>query len=236
MSINITFVFGLLLASGWTQEQVLEPEKVSEPENGSESVKEASVDAKAEVNLGNKKVQDKLNKEVDENVEKTQNGVKASASASSSFNFNFEEFIAKLFEAVQQNKENNNEGESKNAEDVNAESKENKAEDMKSPFRVYARASTSASSSFYYKFDGAKDENDVQEELNENAEENELPSEEKSEVKEHCNEQNSEEKKPLADKPLVDVPLNDVPLVNESLADEPLVNEQQVLKFDEVEQ
>ena len=84
MSIKLTFVFGLLLASGWTQEQVLEseinqkPEEISEPEKVLEPVKEAFVEAKAEVNLGNKKIQDKLNKEVDENVEKTDNGVEAS--------------------------------------------------------------------------------------------------------------------------------------------------------------
>jgi len=117
MIIKLTFVFGLLLASGWTQEQVLEPEKVLEPENILEPIKEASVKAVAEVNLGNEKIEDdKLNKEVDENVEQTKNGVKASASASSSFSFNFEEFIAKLFEAFEQNKENNNEGENSNAE------------------------------------------------------------------------------------------------------------------------
>ena len=73
MSIKLTFVFGLLLASGWTQEQVSEPENVLEP------IKEASVEALAEVNLGDEKIEDdKLNKEVDENVEKTENGVKAS--------------------------------------------------------------------------------------------------------------------------------------------------------------
>merc|ERR1712013_474609 len=94
MNIKFTFVFGLLLASGWTQEQVLEseinqkPEEISEPEKVLEPVKEAFVDAKAEVNLGNEKIQDKLNKEVNENVEKTDNGVDASANASASFNFN----------------------------------------------------------------------------------------------------------------------------------------------------
>jgi len=111
MSIKLTFVFGLLLASGWTQDQVLEPKKISEPGNVSEPVKisepieEASVEAKAEVNLGNEKIEDgKLNKEVDKNVEKIGNGVKASASASSSFNFNFEEFLEKLLEVFEQNK------------------------------------------------------------------------------------------------------------------------------------
>ena len=73
MSIKLIFVFGLLLASGWTQEEVLEPDKVSE------LVKESSVNAKAEVNLGNENIDDEnLNKDVDENVEKTENGVKAS--------------------------------------------------------------------------------------------------------------------------------------------------------------
>jgi len=130
MSIKLTFVFGLLLASGWTQEQVSEPEKVLEPENVLEPIKEASVEALAEVNLGDEKIEDdKLNKEVDENVEKTENGLKVSASASSSFNFNFEEFIAKLFEAFQQNKENNNKGKS-NENDINKET-ENKKEEKK---------------------------------------------------------------------------------------------------------
>merc|ERR1719354_383734 len=172
MSIKLTFVFGLLLASGWTQEQVLESEINQEPEKVLELVKEAFVKAKAGVNLGNKKIQDKLNKEVDENVEKTDNGVEASANASASFNFNFEELIVKLFEAVQQNKENdkdeNNDEEinkkeedNKEAED-NVQSEENTAEKMKSPFinsyNVHARASASASSSssssssFYFNF------------------------------------------------------------------------------------
>ena len=46
------------------------------------------------------------------------------AKASASFSFNFGEFIAKLFQSIQQNKENNNEGESNEEEEVNnAESK-----------------------------------------------------------------------------------------------------------------
>jgi len=76
MSIKLTFVFGLLLASGWTQEQILELENVSEPEKVKEPVKEASNEANAEVNLADEKIDDdKLYKDVDENVEKTENGV-----------------------------------------------------------------------------------------------------------------------------------------------------------------
>jgi len=79
MSIKLTFVFGLLLAPGLTQEQVLEPEKLSEAEKVLEPVNEASIEAKAEVNFGGAELNDdKLNKEVDENVEKNENGVKAS--------------------------------------------------------------------------------------------------------------------------------------------------------------
>jgi len=200
MSIKLTFVFGLLLASGWTQEQVLEPEKVLESENVSESIKEASVEAIAEVNLGDEKIEDdKLNKEVDENVEKTENGVKASASASVSFNF--EEFLAKWLQDCKQNKENNNEGES-NENEINeeienekkeknkvaedkAQSEENQVEDVKSPFiytyNVHARASasgsssSSSSSSFYFNFndpleDGESNENKNAEIQDENAE------------------------------------------------------------------
>ena len=78
MSIKLTFVFGLLLASGWTQEQVLEPENVSEPKKVKEPVKEASNEANAEVNFWDEKIDDdKLNKNFDEN-KKTENGVKAS--------------------------------------------------------------------------------------------------------------------------------------------------------------
>jgi len=206
MSIKLTFVFGLLLASGWTQDQVLELKKVSEPGNVSEPVKisrlieEASVEAKAETKLGNEKIEvGKLNKEVDENVEKTENGVKASASASVSFNF--EEFLAKWLQDCKQNKENNNEGES-NENEINeeienekkeknkvaedkAQSEENQVEDVKSPFiytyNVHARASasgsssSSSSSSFYFNFndpleDGESNENKNAEIQDENAE------------------------------------------------------------------
>jgi len=199
MSIKLTFVFGLLLASGWTQEQILEPEKLLEPEKVSEPekvlvhVKESSVDAKAEVNLGNEKTDDEnMNKDVDENVMKNENGIKASASASAKFNFNFEEFIAKLFEAFEQNKENNNEGKSnenkineevenkkeeknKEAED-NVQSAENEVKDEKSPFinsyNVHARASasssSSSSSSFYFNFNDPLEDKKSNE--NENAE------------------------------------------------------------------
>ena len=73
MSIKINFVFGLLLASGWTQEPIVEAENVSD------SVEEASVEGKSEVISGNERTDDKnFNKKVDEIVEKTENGVKAS--------------------------------------------------------------------------------------------------------------------------------------------------------------
>ena len=66
MSIKLIFVFGLLLASGWTQKQVLEPESVSEPEKVKEPVKKASNEANAEVNFGDEKIDDdELNKNFD---------------------------------------------------------------------------------------------------------------------------------------------------------------------------
>ena len=85
MSIKLTFVFGLLLASGWAQEnisepeQVLEPEKVAEPEIVTEPAEEASVEAKADVDLGDSIVEgDNMKRNIDENVENTDNDVKAS--------------------------------------------------------------------------------------------------------------------------------------------------------------
>merc|ERR1719376_1498334 len=101
MSIKLTFVFGLLLASGWSQENISEPEQVSEADKVTEPTKEAS----AEVNLGDVKISDEnVNKEVAEDIENTDSRVKASASASASFNF--EEFLAKWLQSIQQNKEN----------------------------------------------------------------------------------------------------------------------------------
>jgi len=190
MSIKLTFVFGLLLASGWTQEQVLEPEKVSEPEKVKEPVKEASYEANAEVKFGDEKIDDdKLNKNVDEN-KKTENGVKASAKASASFSFNFEELLAKWFEACKQDKEivkneNNNENKNKEEGENIKQSEETPSQDVKSPFiysyNVHARASASSSasssSSYYYNFyepkkveENSEDENT--EEPQENVEEN----------------------------------------------------------------
>jgi len=179
MSIKFIFVLGFLLVSAFAEQQNVEPEKssqpekVSKPEIESKPEKEALAEAKAEVNFGDvKKDDESVNKEAVENIENADNGVKASASASASFNLNFEELIAKLFEAVQQNKENdkdeNNDEEinkkeedNKEAED-NVQSEENPAEKMKSPFinsyNVHARASasasssSSASSSFYFNF------------------------------------------------------------------------------------
>jgi len=234
MSFKLTFIFGLLLASGWTQEQVLEPEKVLEPENVSEPVK-----AKAEVKLDDLEIDNEnLNKKVDEKVEKTGNDVKASARASSSFNFNFEELLAKLFKAVQQNKETNKEQlDSENAvnnEEVenNLPNKENPEEDVKFPFNYYfnvhARPSASAKSTSSFYFDYPKDEENnedgitkVQEEPQENVEVNNEGAnvEEKSEneeqlsdaenvkVEEHCNQQNSKNKELLVNKPSVEEPI-----------------------------
>ena len=83
MSIKLTFVFGLLLASGWSQENISEPEQVSEAdkvaevEKVTEPTKEAS--AEAEVNLGDVKISDEnVNKEVAEDIENTDSRVKAS--------------------------------------------------------------------------------------------------------------------------------------------------------------
>jgi len=173
MSIKFIIVLGFLLVSAFAEEQNVEPAKSSHPGEILEQEKEAIAEAKAEVNFGDLKKDGKnLNKEVVEKIENVDNGVKASAKASASFNFNFEKLIAKLFEAFQQNKENdkvenNDEGKSaeneineeienkkeednEEAED-NKQSEENPVEDDKSPFicsyNVHARASASASSS-----------------------------------------------------------------------------------------
>jgi len=188
MSIKYIFVFGFLFVSAFAEEQIVEPEKSSQPEKVSESEKEALAEAKAEVNFGDlKKDDESVNIEAVENIENTDNGVKASASASTSFNF--DEFLAKWLQDCKQNKENNNEGESNKNEtneekenkkqekskvaennqeaENNAQKKENTAEeDEKSPFvytyKVHARASASASasssSSLYYKLDEPKKE------------------------------------------------------------------------------
>jgi len=235
MSVKLTFVFGLLLASGCTQEQTVEPENVLELENNSElekvsePVKEASVVAKAVVNLDDLN-DDNLNKKIDENVEKTENSVKASARASASFNFNFEEFIAKLFEAFKQNKETkeNDKDEENNKEVENNLPNEEKVseEDVKSPSiycsNVHARSSAFASarstSSFYFDYPKHEENNEdgitkVQEELQENVEvnneganveeksenEEQLSDAEIVEVEEHCGQQNSKEKEPSVD-------------------------------------
>jgi len=170
MNIKFLFVLGFLSISVFAEEQIVEPEKPSQPEKVSE--KEALAEVKAEVNFGDVKKDDKsVNKEVVENVENTDNGIKASASASASFNFNFKAFLAKWLQDCKQKKENNDEGESnetnveeenkeaeKNKEAENnqeaeekAQSKENSAEEMKSPcnyyFNVHARSSSSARSS-----------------------------------------------------------------------------------------
>jgi len=230
MSMKVTFVFGLLLASGWTQEPIVEAENVSD------SVKEAFVEGKSEVISGNEKTDDKnLNKEVDEKVEKTENGVKASAKASASFSFNFEEFIAKLFEALEKNKDENNDEEEKKKEEDNIEEgennvKKNPAEEMRSPcnycYNVHARslASASSSSSFYYNFyepKKADKNNEVEnaeeqqenvgensENINNRADQNKVQEDEQTSdvepirVTEHCNQQNGEDKEPSVDEPL----------------------------------
>jgi len=160
MSVKLTFVFGLLLASGHTQEQTVKSENVSELENNSELKKvlepviEASVEAKAEIKLDNLKIDDgNLNKKDDENVEKNKSGVKASASAAASLNFNFEEFLAKLFEAVQQNEKINKEQsyseDVENNEEVknNLPNEENPEEDVKSPFNYYFNVHATSSAS-----------------------------------------------------------------------------------------
>jgi len=245
MSIKVTFVFGLLLASGWTQEPIVEAENVSDP------VKEASVKGKSEVISGNEKTDEKnFNKDVDEKVEKTENGVKASAKASASFYFNFEEFIAKLFEALEQNKDENSDEEENNKKDEIIEEGENNvennpAEETRSPcnfcFNVHARSSASASarSTFFlnYNFSNPKrdeENNEVEntegpresveenrENISNQADQNRVEEDEKTsdaeliKVPEHCNQQNGEGKEPSVDKPL-----NDEPLVDESLNDE----------------
>jgi len=170
MNIKYLFVLGFLSISVFAEEQIVEPEKPSQPEKVSE--KEALPEVKAEVNFEDAEKNDEIiNKEVVENVENTDNGVKASASATASFNFNFEEFLAKWLQDCKQKKENNDEGEgnetnveeknkeaekNKGAEnnqeaEHNAQSEENSAEEMKSPcnyyFDVHARSSSSARSS-----------------------------------------------------------------------------------------
>ena len=78
MSIKFVFVIGFLLVSAFAEEQIVEPEKISELEKVSEPEKEASAEAKAEVKLGDVKTEEILKKEVVENIENTDNGVKAS--------------------------------------------------------------------------------------------------------------------------------------------------------------
>jgi len=248
MSIKFILVLGFLLVSAFAEEQNVEPEKSTQPGEILEQEKEAIAEAKAEVNFGNlKKDDESLNKEVVEKIENVDNGVKASAKASACFNFNFEEFIAKLFEAFQQNKENdkvennddgksneneiNEEIENKKKEDNeeaedNRQSEENPAEDVKSPFiyshNVHARASASASSSssssFYFNFYDPKEEKEGDEgENKEKPQENNADDDESQEIVEkfeqpidvenvevpdHCNQQNSGDKKPSLEEPL----------------------------------
>ena len=77
MNIKFLFVLGFLSISVFAEEQIVEPEKPSQPEKVSE--KEALAEVKAEVNFGDVKKDDKsVNKEVVENVENTDNGIKAS--------------------------------------------------------------------------------------------------------------------------------------------------------------
>jgi len=191
MNIKFVLVLGFLSISVFAEEQIVEPEKPSQPEKVSE--KEALAEVKAEVNFGDvKKDDENINKEVVENVENTDNGIKASASASASFNFNFKKFLAKWLQDCKPKKENNSEGESnetnveeenkkpeknKEAED-SAQNEENPAEDVKSPriytYNVHARASasasssSSASSSFYFNFNDPLEDEESNE--NENAE------------------------------------------------------------------
>ena len=89
MSIKFLFVIGFLLVSALAEEQIVEPEKpsqsekLSQPENVSEPEKEASAEAKVEVNLGDVEMNDEnVNKEVVEDIENTENGVKASGKES----------------------------------------------------------------------------------------------------------------------------------------------------------
>jgi len=222
MSIKLVLVIGFLLVSALAEKQNVEPEKpsqsekLSKPEKVSEPEKEASAEAKAEVNLGDVKIEDKnVNKKVFEEIENTENGLKASASASASFSFNFEEFLAKWFKACQQNKEssenesnkeegNKNEENKQEAED-NAQSEENPIEEAKSPciysYNVHARssASASASSSFYF-YDPKEDEvnDDGIDDLQKNVTEQEQSVDaESNKVDEHCNQQNGEDKEQL---------------------------------------
>jgi len=170
MNIKFLFVLCFLSISVFAEEQIVEPEKPSQPEKVSE--KEALAEVKAEVNFGDvKKDDENINKEVVENVENTDNGIKASASASASFNFNFKAFLAKWLQDCKQKKVNNDEGESnennveeekkiqeKNKEAENnqeaedsAQNDEDSAEEMMSPcnyyFNVHASSSSSARSS-----------------------------------------------------------------------------------------
>jgi len=58
--------------------KVTEVEKVTETEKVAEPAEEASVEAKADVDLGDSIAGDNLKKNTDENVENTDNDVKAS--------------------------------------------------------------------------------------------------------------------------------------------------------------
>ena len=79
MSIKFVFVIGFLLVSAFAEEQTVEPEKLSQQEKLSKPEKEASAEAKVEVNLGDVKMNDEnVNKEIVEDIENTNNGVKAS--------------------------------------------------------------------------------------------------------------------------------------------------------------
>jgi len=173
MSVKYILVFGFLFVSAFAEEQIVKPKKSSQPGKVLEPNKEAIAEVKAEVNFKDvKKDDESFNNEVVKKIENADNSVKASASSSASFNFNFEEFIAKLFQAFQQNKENNRDenndeeinkkGEENEEAEDKAQSEENQAEKMKSPYfyshNVHARSSASASSSssssssFYFNF------------------------------------------------------------------------------------
>ena len=85
MNIKFVFVIGFLLVSALAEDQTVEPEKplqpekLSKPEQVSEPEKAASAEAKVEVNLGDVKMNDEnVNKEIVEDIENTDNGVKAS--------------------------------------------------------------------------------------------------------------------------------------------------------------
>ena len=73
MKIQFLFVFGLILASAWTDENVVGTEKVLEQD------KVIGAEVKAKINLGDLKCDDEnVDKKVDENVEQSENGVSAS--------------------------------------------------------------------------------------------------------------------------------------------------------------